>query len=146
MNILHNFSALTRLGLLSPKKQHHVFNRSQERFGERKKTTLFQTLLEKRFNVKISYGSVGPIASIYGARKVTIWRIWKRARDSLNFRTGLANVSHNKVRKWGAPKRDRNETQAAVSAVPLHKRATLRNLSAATTLPKSFLFDARHKL
>lgn len=104
---------------------------------------VFQILLEKSINGKIPHGSVSPLASKYGVHKATIWRIWKRGRDSINSGTGLADVSHNRAGKCGAPKRDHDEIQAAVSAVPLHKRTTLRSLSAATTIPKSSLFDAK---
>lgn len=63
--------------------------------------------------------------------------------EKVSTRTGLADVLHNKAGKCGAPKRDHDEFQTAVSSVLLHKGTKLRSLSVAKNIPKLSFFDAK---
>lgn len=106
---------------------------------DEERTEILQHLLQKRRKdeQKWEAGTIVDTAEIFGVSRMTVWRLWKRAKDS-SIDGSVMNVS-SRMHLTGSQKKEWTEELDNMKDIPLNKRGNLRSLSHAIKVPKTAL-------
>jgi hypothetical protein len=102
-------------------------------------STLLWELKDSPHEHKFRRGVITAVARMFHVNPRTIRRVWARVRE--NFRVaGVFSASPLKKNCGAKQKWNHDEVRAAVAAVPMHQKRTLRDLAAALGIPLTTLF------
>lgn len=97
---------------------------------------IYNALLERSVNGKLKKKTTREVSTLFDVNIRCVQRIWKRSQQNTD---GVVNVSHMKTKNCGRKRVQIDLTR--VQEIPLHRRTTLRSLSAALNVGYHTLFN-----
>lgn len=111
------------------------------------RTGILQFLLQHKNDSKLKRGIIGQAAMKFDVSRLTVTRIWNRAKEQYREGHISADVASRK-RNCGRKRKNYLANLEKIKEIPLNRRGTIRSLSFAINIPKSTVFrifkEGRH--
>lgn len=116
-------------------------NTSERNLTDETRQSILESLLRLSEDDKLPRGAIQRVADQFKVFRKTVGRIWSRAKECYAKGMKSADVSSRIKGNSGRKRKNRDEIQEKIAAVPLSKRTTLRSIAAETQLPIGTLFN-----
>ena len=117
----------------------HTVNTKKKNLTNEQRQGVLHFLLERLNGEQLQLNAINDAAAKFDVSRLTISRIWKRARSSIDRGDVCIDVSSRKAGRSGRKRKDWSENLDKMKDIPLAQRGTLRSLSYAIEIPKTTL-------
>lgn len=119
--------------------QIHKRDIKTKQLNDEQSTGITHFLLENKIGSKLKPGAIVQVARKFDVSRLTITRIWKRAKEQYRKANVCVNVASRK-RNYSRKRKNYSKKLDKIKQIPLNRRGPIRSLSSVIDIFRSSVF------